>query len=107
MTDDTRPFPIQTHPRFALNLRRGEPAPSCPSEIPWGMIAPHEKQAMHNHGQQTMARLAERGGLSPSEAVAVLEDRDWQPMRAEEACGQLSALVHKFQEEAGRLQEGP
>lgn len=42
--------------------------------IPWEVIADHEKQAMINHGQ-TLERLAERGGLDYSEALAVLEDR--------------------------------
>ncbi len=44
----------------------------CRGFIPWAMIAPHEPQALHNHGQQSLATLARRGGLSPSEAVAVL-----------------------------------
>lgn len=42
--------------------------------IPWAFIAPHERQADRNHGQ-TLQRLAERGGLSAREAMAVLEDR--------------------------------
>lgn len=39
--------------------------------IPWAMMAPHEGQALRNHGQ-TLARLAERGGLGPDEALAAL-----------------------------------
>ena len=42
--------------------------------IDWNLIAPHEKQAMENHGGQTLDRLAARGGLSWSEAYAVLTD---------------------------------
>lgn len=41
--------------------------------LPWRVIEPHEQQAERNHGQ-TLARLAERGGLSVVEAVAVLLD---------------------------------
>ena len=41
------------------------------------MIAPHEAQAMKNHSQ-TLTRLAERGGLSPSEAIFVLSDEQWR-----------------------------
>jgi polyhydroxyalkanoate synthesis regulator phasin len=41
--------------------------------IPWSMIGPHERQAQINH-DQTLERLAERGGLDPAEAVAVLQD---------------------------------
>jgi len=44
------------------------------SEIPLAMLAPHEVHALRNHGQ-TLERLAERGGISTSEAIAILEDR--------------------------------
>lgn len=51
--------------------------PAAPRRsIPWAMIAPHEAQAQANHSQ-TLERLAERGGLCPSEAVAVLQGREW------------------------------
>lgn len=40
-------------------------------DLPWTLIAPHEAQAVANHGQ-TLARLAERGGLSATEAYAVM-----------------------------------
>lgn len=49
----------------------------CPLTVPWGLLAPHERQAQENHGQ-TLARLAERGGLSPSEMMCVLQDRKWR-----------------------------
>lgn len=42
--------------------------------IPWSVIEPHREQAKHNH-DQTLERLAERGGLSAGEAVCVLEDK--------------------------------
>ena len=44
--------------------------------IPWEMIAPHQSRALKNHGQ-TLNRLAERGGLEPSEAIAILTDQPW------------------------------
>lgn len=44
--------------------------------IPWVIIGWHEDQAQKNHYQR-LERLAERGGLSWSEALAVLEDRPW------------------------------
>ena len=44
--------------------------------IPWTLMAPHYQQARNNHSQ-TLKRLAERGGLSPIEAVAVLEDKPY------------------------------
>lgn len=46
------------------------------SEIPYAMIAPHEAQAQRNHGQ-TLDRLAERGGLSAAEAIAIIQGRPW------------------------------
>ena len=64
----------------------------CPTSIPWSVIAPHERQADRNHGQ-TLKRLAERGGLSACEAVAVLEDRDWHKMTDEDAVGRLKEIV--------------
>lgn len=39
--------------------------------VPWRIVEPHRKQAMANHGQ-TLERLAERGGLSLMELVAVM-----------------------------------
>jgi hypothetical protein len=45
--------------------------------VPWSLVGPHEKQALANHGQ-TLARLAERGGLDVTELAAVLEDRPWK-----------------------------
>lgn len=36
-----------------------------------------ERQAQCNHGQ-TLDRLAERGGLSPCEALAIAERREWK-----------------------------
>lgn len=42
--------------------------------IPWSVIEPHEKQAHRNHSQ-TLKRLAERGGLSWTEAFLALTDQ--------------------------------
>ncbi len=46
------------------------------SEIPFAMLVPHEQQALANHSQ-TLERLAQRGGLSHSEAIDILEGRRW------------------------------
>ncbi len=43
----------------------------CPKVVPWDFVAPHEDQATRNHSQ-TLKRLAQRGGLSPAELVAVV-----------------------------------
>lgn len=45
--------------------------------IPWPMLAPFEEQARANHGGQTLARLAERGGLDAAEALNVLDGLRW------------------------------
>lgn len=48
---------------------------SRPKEyVPYGVLVPHEKQALENHAQ-SLERLAERGGLGWSEMLAILEDR--------------------------------
>ena len=52
--------------------------------VPWAMLAPHEPRAKANHGQ-TLQRLAERGGLGASEAMAVLQDRPYARYRDGEA----------------------
>ncbi len=59
--------------------------------IPRAIIEPHERQAERNHGQ-TLDRLDERGGLSASEAVAILEDRHWLPMTEADAIARLAVL---------------
>lgn len=52
--------------------------------LPWEMIEPHEKQALKNHSQ-TLERLAQRGGLCASEAVAVLEGKGWHEIDSNSA----------------------
>ncbi len=42
-----------------------------PRSFPWTMIEPHRKQVESNHNQ-TLERLAERGGLSPTELLAAI-----------------------------------
>lgn len=67
-TQKPRLFPI-------LAERAGSPK----TYVPWDLMAPHEAQALKNH-TQTLDRLAQRGGLDPAEAVAVLEGRDPLPL---------------------------
>ena len=59
-------FPIQHCREFA--------------SIPWKLLAPHASQARRNHSQ-TLEELAQRGGLSACEAVAVIEGRGWRGWR--------------------------
>lgn len=45
--------------------------------IPRGLLMRHEDQAWKNHGQ-SLTQLAQRGGLSWAEALAVIEGKDWK-----------------------------
>lgn len=47
--------------------------------VPWDFVQPHERWALNNH-DQTVRRLADRGGLSWCELCAVIEHRRWQAM---------------------------
>ena len=60
--------------------------------IPWKSIAPHEKQALINHGQ-SLEKLASRGGLSWCEALAVLQNSKFIAMPEEEAKEKVLALL--------------
>lgn len=64
----------------------------APHEVPWAILARHERQAMKNH-DQALERLAQRGGLSPCEMVAVLEDREWRKMSDTEAWHRLRFFI--------------
>lgn len=64
----------------------------CPREVPWSLLEAHEKQALRNH-DQSLQRLAERGGLSPCEMVAVIEDRQWHRMPNAEALAAISRAL--------------
>lgn len=52
--------------------------------IDWALVEDHQRQAYENH-RQTVARLAERGGLSWIEMYAVLHNQKWQKMDENEA----------------------
>lgn len=84
MEKDNKRFPI-----LGITQRDIDNHPDRPRNVPWSMLAPHEERAKRNH-DQTLQRLAERGGLSPTEMIAVIEDRPlrWitQQPRDESAC---------------------
>ncbi len=67
-------------------------------DIPWSVIGPHEEQAKRNHCQ-SLEQLARRGGLSPGEAVAVIEGFSWRmiPLEGPETRGRLRQLVLRQQ----------
>jgi hypothetical protein len=71
----------------------------CPRNVPWDFIAEHEEQCLTNHGQ-TAQRLSERGGLAPSEMVAVIERirfRHMVRMTTDEEVQRLTALLDAYQ----------
>ena len=51
-------------------------------------------QAMTNHGQ-TLERLAERGGLSLSEAAAIVDRRRWRELTADDAMAALKRAAER------------
>lgn len=75
--------------------------PQCPRFLPWSVVLPHWRQAQDNH-MQTLERLHERGGLSPCEILAVLEDRKWYKMDHNRAVKQLAAKHNAYK--VGRKQ---
>ena len=67
-----------------------EEYPDCPLLIPYTIL--NEYQAQRNHGQ-SLARLNERGGLAPCEAVAIIERRLWHKMPIREAIDILKGYI--------------
>ena len=67
---------IGAGPQFPiLTITRSE-FPRLPPSVPWAFVAPHEAQAQHNH-DQSLKRLAERGGLSWVELDLIIRDQAW------------------------------
>ncbi len=50
--------------------------------VPFAML--NEEWAQRNHSQ-SLQRLAERGGLGPDEAIAIMDKRRWRAMPTEAA----------------------
>lgn len=72
-----KPFPV---------LIGGPSDPRCPKFIRWNSL--NEEWAQRNH-DQSLKRLAERGGLSPCEALANIERRPWHRMNWELALAKI------------------
>lgn len=89
MSDAVKEFPI-LWPH--LRTERAElRALGCPRSVPWPLVAPHEAQAVRNH-DQTLARLAQRGGLALQELIAVLEEKSWTEHRDTSNADALAAI---------------
>lgn len=50
--------------------------PTLPRSVPWEKVAPFEANAQRNHSQ-SLAQLAERGGLSWTELRWVISGKGW------------------------------
>lgn len=75
LTAEQQAFPVITPERWG---------DGCPRFVRWEALS--EKWAQINHGQ-TLTRLAERGGLDPTELVANLGGFPWRDMDLERAVG--------------------
>ena len=73
--------------RFPVMLRA---AIEGPRFVPWSFVAPHEANALRNHGQ-SLEKLATRGGLSPVEIWAIVHDARWRVF--EEPIAYVDAIV--------------
>jgi hypothetical protein len=80
-------FPLQ-HP-YVEAKEEHKPVPLF---VPWEFMRPHERQARINH-DQTLARLAERGGLDVSEALAILKGQHWKQVEWGPAVTEFLALL--------------
>lgn len=70
-----RRFPVMRP--YAERRKLGEDY--LPRDIPWSVVAPFAQRAVKNH-DQTLERLAERGGLSAYELRCLLSDEDLFPL---------------------------
>lgn len=65
--------------------------------VPWAMLEEHRAQARANHGGRELEDIAiYKGGLTPCEAVAILEDREWERMPFTGATLRLRELVDEW-----------
>lgn len=77
--------------------RTGRKYLTCPP-IPWAMLEAHDQQAKYNHAGQDLERLRERHGISPCEALAIMEDRPWTALDLEWSYGELARRIKAWQE---------
>ncbi len=57
--------------------------------IPRGLLMIHEGQAWKNHGQ-SLSQLAQRGGLSWVEALAIIEGKNWCDAEHDENAAEIT-----------------
>ena len=84
---------------FPVLGTRQQPGAEAQS-LPWAFLWPHERWALANHGQG-LVRLADRGGLTWCEILAVIEHRSWRRMPDERAKERVLLHLSKWQSEGG------
>jgi hypothetical protein len=71
-----------------------------PPFVAWELVRPHDRQAIENHGQ-TLARLAERAGLSPKELLAVITRKPYwseiDRLSRQQVADRLLSLIAEWQ----------
>ena len=72
------------------------------------MLVPHEPQALRNH-DQTLQRLAERGGMGVREILFVLTDRrwKWEDIGKGDDAADVAALIAALKEYESTTQVSP
>lgn len=86
----TKELMMPVHPEDRRNVK------GCPESVPMGLL--NEAQAYSNHGQ-TLKRLAERGGLSIREMLAVINRRPYNSLERlsdDQALAQLNAALTAY-----------
>lgn len=101
MTEELFPIMVPRYsselPGFLKDLREAG-VTALVVGIPWDIIEPHEAQAIANYGGLSLRDLADHGGLSPAEALAVMADRPFAALRSDEqveAYRQLYDIVRR------------
>lgn len=64
--------------------------------IPWAMLEEHGAQVAANNNGRPLDQIASMGGLTPEEAVAILEDRPFERMGMTYATLRLMELVQQW-----------
>lgn len=74
--------------------------------VPWAVMGPHETQAFRNH-HKNLEDLAARGGVTPEEAVAIIEGRAWMRMPFTEARDRLAGYVRAVEPAPADIKRDP
>lgn len=75
--------------------------------VPFDMMDKHDGQARINHGGWGVQALAARGGLTPEEACAILENRAYQEMTKTGAMLALKQHVEQWLAKEGKSEIAP